>query len=362
MQFEENNFNRQIWIDGLKGISILGVIIAHFGIQELPESWKPYFSFGARGVEVFFIVGAYLAFSSLEKISKSSTLQWYKKKMINLIPLYYTSLVLYLLILGGYQYWLGSVGRVTSGNIISHLFFLHVFNPYWMDSIQGIEWYLGVYVIFLLMAPFLHKIINSLEKALCFFMASLFINECIVRLPSPLPEIDYYIWKDYISAFCITAKLPVIALGIILFFLIKERVLEQYIGRKYLSYLILGLGMFLLYNLINGGSFPVITIYIVYGMVFMLIIFSQIIYPSKILCNKLFVIMGKNSYGIYLLHFFFIRLKVGKYVLKLGIENPYCNWILGYVLIVGLSYGCAEIFNYIVAMIKNIVLKERKKL
>lgn len=337
---------RTRWIDALKGIAILGVVMVHFGKQELPQQYEILVASGKYGVQMFFIISAYLLFVSLENLNNKSIFQWYKKKTKRIILLYYVMLVVCILS-EGQKYWLGSVEKITHGNIIAHILGLHALNPYYMNSIIGVEWYIGNYFLLILISPILFRIINTLESSIVLFVASLVINVFMRQIPSPLVQNDKYLWDNYLNSYGIMAQVPVIALGIMLYFLVnKEKIFQSYKRKKILSYSILVGMLFFMCSLMKGVNVSNIQPHILYALVFMGIIFSQIIYESPLLNNTFLSFLGRKSYGIYLIHFYLIQSDVHSWIDYLRVKNVYIKWILGYVLILGTSLVLAEGIEY----------------
>lgn len=66
MSCKEKSNNKVPWIDSLKGIAILGIVSAHCG-----GSGNKYLDIlignGSLGVQMFFIISAFLAFISMEQ-------------------------------------------------------------------------------------------------------------------------------------------------------------------------------------------------------------------------------------------------------------------------------------------------------
>lgn len=97
--------------------------------------------------------------------------RWWIGKIITLMSLYFLALVLALVVYGlGSRYWLGTLPGISVLNIIFHVLFLHEFAPYYVNSIIGVEWYLGALMIIYLLGPLFYKIINSLERAFVSFV------------------------------------------------------------------------------------------------------------------------------------------------------------------------------------------------
>ena len=165
------------WINGLKGILCLFIILTHcpviLGMKQ--NSFIKIVGSGSRSVQFFFVISSFLIFLSLNnrfkdnKITIKSSLKWIIEKMIILLPLYYITLITYLSTNTFSKYWLGGHDNVSILNIISHFLLLHGFNPYYINSIIGVEWYIGVLVIFYMIAPFLYNKIKSLKNAVLLF-------------------------------------------------------------------------------------------------------------------------------------------------------------------------------------------------
>ena len=96
------------WIDGLKGIAMLGVVMVHYGCRNIGAEgiFGKIVSNGARGVQMFFIISAYLVFVSLSKrfadsrISANEAIKWIVSRIVRLMPLYYLAILVYLSVNG----------------------------------------------------------------------------------------------------------------------------------------------------------------------------------------------------------------------------------------------------------------------
>lgn len=225
------------WIDSLKGIAICCVILNHCGGSELPSILGRIGNAGKHGVQLFLLLSVYLSFESLERyfqkteMSINNIANWLKRKYLALVPLYYLSLIIHIF-LGGSPYWLGSEKSISTLNLIFHIFFLHGFAPLYANSIIGLEWYLGVLAIFYLAAPFLYKFIKSITDSIIAFVFSLLIPCFFILLTNNfLPEIDEEIYRAYIFSSSIYAQLPIIMLGIFLYYFI-DKWLVRYIIEK----------------------------------------------------------------------------------------------------------------------------------
>lgn len=295
------------WLDALKGIAICGVVMVHSGGSNLPSYLGNIGAAGKNGVQLFFLISSFLAFASY-KNKNQETKRWICYKIIKLIPLYYISVAIAVLFGGAGTHWLAE-DRVTVENIAAHLLLLHGFFPYYVDSIIGVEWYLGALVILYMLIPILCKKICTLEKSIIYFIWSTFICRLIIYICSQVTQ-DFsygYIYNAYFNTFCFIAQFPVMLLGII-FYYIKG--LGKKLNNKpvfantllLLSLVMIG-GMIVNKNKILGMSE-----YTLFGIGFLILVFSQSVRSTFFIDNNLFRLLGKNSYPIYLFHYFIIKL------------------------------------------------------
>lgn len=173
MKERERDFTKEKnWLDSLKGIAILSVVCVHNGVEGLESNIShQIISQMGSGVQLFFIISGYLAYFSLENYMKDreqtiwEAVKWVILKIIRLMPLYYLSIILSLLLNGtGGRYWLGSLPQITGTNIIFHFLFLHGLNPYYVNSIIGGEWYIGSLVFMYLVTPIMFRVVKKLSQ------------------------------------------------------------------------------------------------------------------------------------------------------------------------------------------------------
>lgn len=236
--------------------------------------------------------------------------------------------------------WLGSHDSVSVVNIVFHFLFLHGLNPFYINSIIGVEWYLGVLFIFYLTVPLLFKKIKSLENAMLFYMASIVIcgilQKILIRVPL-LGKEDIYLWNVYVENYSIIAQIPVLMMGIVCYFVYEERAIV--IGKK-MSFTIIALSLYVVDLLVFGRNSQILGVMpwsLVFGGIIIALKDSSIILFDNIIFNNL----GKYSYGIYLFHFLIIR---GINSLDLHMESVWGDWIINFILVVTLSFCLSFLF------------------
>lgn len=345
------------WIDSFKGIAILAVMLIHYSIGGITnELFTRVVNSGAKGVQLFFIISAYLIFWSLDRNEVSGikqSFQWIFRKILKLIPLYYVGIIVHLFLLGGSSYWLGSLPGVSALNILSHILFLHGFYPYFCNSILNVEWYIGVLAMLYTIAPLLHKYIKGLPQAACAFLITLVIGNYLPLLESHSLIPDEYVWGNFVGNFNILAQAPAIIFGVVLYFLLNSKRYDsiemvRLKGNWKISWCVLLFSLFVIYRLIEGSSFYGLSQLGLWSMAFGGVIISQVIYENKLICNVFFAWIGRYSYGIYLFHYLLI-MKLP----KMTISNKYLSWIVNYAIILVLSLSLSMLLTYIQSLISR---------
>lgn len=299
-------------IDALKGIGILAVILIHYGLRASNELISRIVSSGSRGVQLLFVVNGFLIFTSLSKIelNQKNIIMWLKHKFLRLIPLYWFFTILYLIIFGTEGgYWTGSLPKISWTNIMANLLFIHGFNPYYINAINS-NWFMADLAIFYVLSPLLFKFINSIERAVIVLFSivpiEFVIRNAVINLN--IME-DQYIWSNYVYTFNFLAQFPIMLLGIMAYYVYRKVEEDNLISHKKLFstvcliFLVIPLYSLIMYN----GNFEIYSTFFPFGVIFMLVLISQLIYPIKLIKNPIFSIFGKHSFGIYLSHYFVLR-------------------------------------------------------
>ena len=328
-------------LDSLKGIAILGVVMVHWGsyLQTSNGILQSFINTGAKGVEIFLIIAVFFACNSYSRWKSNENFggggQWIVKRLIRLLPLFYLVCSVAVFIGGTDQgrYYLVGKG-ISTGNVIAHILLVYGFNPYWINSILGVEWYLFSVLLIYVFVPIIVNKIGSLKLAVDLWMISLpitIILNILLKVFDPLN--DPNIWLNFIGGLNIIGHIPAIFSGVVLYRFVQENPMR--IEKRLSNSLLIGT-MTLLLLLMFGN--------IKYGTLFWdvlggFIVFSQILWNNKVIGNPIFCSLGKRSYEIYLIHILLIQwLKVVPQILN----NAFFDWILKFVALMITSWmiGC----------------------
>lgn len=288
-------------LDSLKGLAIIGVTVCHGSqVFQSSELLNKFTMHGARGVQMFFIISAFLLFTSYAKVDNANVndkFKWLIKRFIRFIPVYYLALSIQLL---GIQDF--SETEITIGTIISSYLFVHGFNPYW-TNVLVINWYIGTLSIFILLMPVLFRLINSIEKSFFWFVGSWFVSNLInCSLHLFVPDCDERI-LTYWGQFSITAQLPVLTIGIMLYFVVNKTDVINRVRVHFEKNNISDIGILVALIIWVCTCICYNANYVEFSIVFGLIFLYQLIFKSRIMCNKVFSTLGKYSLVLYLFNY-----------------------------------------------------------
>lgn len=208
------------------------------------------------------------------------------------------------------------------------MLFLHGFHPYYINAIN-INWFMANLAVFYVVSPMLFRLINSLEKAIIalfivvpagFIIKSVTINLNIVEVHS--------IWDDYVNILSFPSEFPIMLLGIMAYHLYKKLKQDDLIRHKKLFSIACLISIIIpLYSLfIHKEYFIIYNNIFSFGVISMLVLISQLIYPVRLIKNPVFSVFGKHSYGIYLSHIFVLR-----FLNTLGISGGMKGFLIGFL-------------------------------
>lgn len=148
----------------LRAFACLWVVAVHLEQNiTIPGFLQQFCRAGSTGVEFFFILSGYLAYQSLDKIHdpdrKRGVLNWWKKRAVRILPLYYVMILFYAVYFTG----TGNVPVDETGlGWFRYVFLLNLWIPsgenFWMNL--GAVWTISVFVLFYLIVPLYHRFVK----------------------------------------------------------------------------------------------------------------------------------------------------------------------------------------------------------
>lgn len=295
--------NKLLFIDALRSIAILLVVLHHVGeIFKEANLIRIVSPFGKYGVQLFFVMSAFtMCLTTYGKDSSFINIKnFYTKRIFRIAPLYLLAIPFYMCIA-----FLSSILNTHSitnienynfVNILSKISFLHGFYPQGNNSIVPGGWSIGCEMIFYLIFPMLlyytKKSIYYLLIPQVLSWGGMFGLLYVAVLFGHKGEgggssFAYYFIANQMSTFL---------LGILLFFLWKSKTFFNIIQASS----VFSLALLILFN----GKYSWLISPLLAGIlsVYLALIVKKIKFPS------FFFTIGQMSFSIYLIHFFFVWL------------------------------------------------------
>ncbi len=290
-------------LDGLRGVAILFIVIYHnFGFI------NKYFFFGWLAVDLFFVMSGFLITDILLNAvgNKYFLRNFYYRRILRIFPLYYLSLVLFLIVLpklpieSGIKYYTDN--QVWIWTYLQN--WLYIFNPPVHTNTLNHLWSLAVEEQFYLLWPLAILLIRK-PKYLLVFISLLLVATLGLRL---------WIWMHHIAGFAYYnlytfTRIDGICIGCIVALMLKidANFLKKYTSGIVLFFAVMNFAFFFV-NRLYQFTFPYLALagYTTFAMMLGLLV-NQAVNKETKLINFLFNIpllkfFGRISYGFYMFH------------------------------------------------------------
>ena len=144
---------RLAYLDALRAVAILGVVMMHSGLAEYagPTLWLFMIS-GARGVQLFFVISGFAMMYAWHAQKNPSATAFFIRRFCRIAPMYYVGIVGTLVFFGySARYW--APDGIGPTDIVVNLSFLHAWFPNAMSSVVAGGWSIGDEMMFYLLVP-----------------------------------------------------------------------------------------------------------------------------------------------------------------------------------------------------------------
>jgi peptidoglycan/LPS O-acetylase OafA/YrhL len=282
-------------VDILRGFSAVGIIFFHvWALQEFQGKSafldQVLIYFGV-GVPLFFVISSFsLLYGYHDRIfDEQSIKKFYIRRFFRLAPLFYCLLPIYLLIA-----WIDWKAIMGIGTILSNLTFTYQLIPTKHESIVWGGWSLGIEWVFYWLFPLIVIVSRSVWFTIIIFLATLTISVKFDYMTSQLVSADPTL--NYMNTM---KHLVFFMLGVLLF---QIRTKVQAVGNSFpwlfrLDFIILPFAVILFVELQK-----VIPKEIALSLSFAIIMIWAFVGYGKLFNNPFTRLLGKTSYGLYLLN------------------------------------------------------------
>jgi peptidoglycan/LPS O-acetylase OafA/YrhL len=301
------------YIDGLRGIAILGVIMTHAaskvsydGILSLITNKLGY------GVQLFFLVSAFTIFYTLDSSKKSEKNlfgNFFIKRLFRIAPIYWLGIALYTIVFG-----LNSRGWLPGPEIWHfplHITFTNLLHPETPSSVVPGGWSISCEVLFYLLCPLFFLVVTSIKRSIIFCLFCVLVGIIFLKGVKPLfidQLVSLYGYKLTNQFFYrnIFSQLTCFSFGFLLFHVYKTEKFKSILSanKNYYPLLLLS-GLFAILTL--SGLAKSFNHYSA-GLTFFLFALTCYARPNKVIESKLLTFIGRVSFSAYIYHFLIIWL------------------------------------------------------
>jgi peptidoglycan/LPS O-acetylase OafA/YrhL len=214
---------RKNYLDAVRAVAALLVVIVHTQ-QQFPapnRAVEILAGMGQLGVQLFFVLSAYLIFDALDRLQKKGgTLdEFFLHRFLRIAPLYYFAMVAMLLVFGWLYPAIGwsphAPQSYTVSNVLANVFFIHGLVPAANNSVVGGGWSIGTEMLFYVMAPVLfalrdRRLVIIATAAACYPIV-------LAAIKIPYFSTNSFVIDNGFLYFSIMNQLPVFICGCLLF-------------------------------------------------------------------------------------------------------------------------------------------------
>lgn len=356
MNFTDKNGYYKI-LDAFKGIAILLVVATHTSqMYELPVFLKRICEFGQMGCQLFLVISGFNLMNSWIK-KNISVSKFYINRWLSLAPGYWIT-ILFFFSLNILRSFVGKgmpISSFAKGSLVN-LFLLNGFIPKYNNNIVPGGWYVGTTVILYLLFPaiglFMHKNIEkrNMLKSYVFPGFCALILGCIIGVINYATTNTVFLENNSFLYFSVANQFPCFLCGIILYFRLQDINAKQKRDWKcVLLSIILLIFSFLLFNSTLEIRYYFVPILTSISVALLLEYFMTI----KVEGLKVFRLLGKESYGIYLIHSIFSYQLSAIVEQIIGMNNVFV-FVPMYILIVIFSLAFGRCINYFANKVKKL--------
>ena len=288
------------YIDALRGVAILMVVAVHVA-QEIPlkSLLGQVASFGAKGVQLFFIVSALTLMMSMKKrttVESNPLRNFFLRRFFRIAPAFYLVLLLYIVVGPFIRASRTGINTTSVSHALLVATFLNGWRPDWINVPVVGQWSIAIEVLFYLLLPFLFPFLTSFRKAVLGWGASMLLYVASFYLAVRLCAIEGFFGSQVLdfAYWWFPSQLPIFFYGIGLYFILAERIS---LGKIVLAYVPATLLIILVHrSLSTVGLLPVV------GLALMLFVILVARRRSILIVNPVTRFLGKISFSVYLVH------------------------------------------------------------
>ncbi len=299
------------YIDSLRGIAILGVVVMHAGHvcrdAGMPDIVMATTQYGARGVELFFLLSA-LTLLSVYRQRDFAAKPFFIRRFFRVAPMFYLAALFYCL-LDGMGPRIYAPQGIGWHQIALTLTFLHGWTFDSINSVVPGGWSIADEAMFYLLFPLLLAHVNTGRKIRIALLASIVIAKAaqvaMIHVFATGTEPD--LLGGFLVMFFL-AQLPAFLCGFAVFYLLQwmERHPKHVLAKSSAQMIMFALSVLLMTICAAlHNCFPILENYWLGDVLMIPFVTSIALLNPAVIVNEVLQYIGKVSFSIYLVHFVF---------------------------------------------------------
>ena len=195
----------------LRVVACIMVFFVHFGQRlSITGTIGSLFDFGKYGVQLFFLISGFLAAKTFKENKKVNIKEYYIKRLITLLPLYYFVILIYFILENICNKYMNTIpGDNTGLYWLRYIFLLNGFinsDTYFWSNL-GITWTIPIFAFFYIIAPFILKRVKSFSSSIVCYLSIFGVS----RILNYIYECNIFTYIHYLF------------LGVLLYYSLKEK-------------------------------------------------------------------------------------------------------------------------------------------
>lgn len=294
---KSNKIKRFEYLDSLRGIAILLVIVYHAGnitgyktFEFFPQIYLDINNTFQYGVQLFFVVSAFTLMLSYDnrKEEKHATAKFFIRRFFRIAPMWYIAIAYTTLILLDFNLGNFDWSTFPKKAFLGDVFFFNSIVPSTINGFVQGGWSISNEFLFYFCMPFICSRIKSLNGFITFSVLTIVLcSVLLLVLKGTAVDTNNYLLYYFFN------QLPVFSLGLLAYWVGKQGGVEE-VKPKVLLLLVAGVCFFT----VADFPFPILV-----SIVFFLLILMLGKKPYKAFSNKVFAKIGEVSFSMYLMHF-----------------------------------------------------------
>lgn len=261
----------------LRVVACIMVFFVHFGQRlSITGTIGSLFDFGKYGVQLFFLISGFLAAKTFKENKKVNIKEYYIKRLITLLPLYYFVILIYFILENICNKYMNTIPVDNTGLYwLRYIFLLNGFinsDTYFWSNL-GITWTIPIFAFFYIIAPFILKMVKSFSSSIVCYLSIFGVS----RILNYIYECNIFTYIHYLF------------LGVLLYYSLKEK--KEVITSLVFLILCLIAGIFL--------KFEWLYVFVFCSIILLL---SKVKFKLPKFLESIINILDKYSYTLYLGH------------------------------------------------------------